>query len=160
MAKSKEGRPNLFYYNFFLVLSVLGFIWARSSYGKLSEGKFVGSLGETLIKFAGKNPYPWFKKFLESTAVPNSQLFGLLTLWGEVFAAVTILGVSIYLLIKPAKNPRMLMLLALGLLTGLFLNLVFWLAAGWMSPSTDGLNLVMAGIELIGLAITVKLLKA
>lgn len=135
----------------YLILLVVGFIWSRSSWGKLAEGKFVGGLGATLEKFASKNPYPWYKDFLENVAVPNSTTFGYLTMYGEAFAALAITLSAVILLFKKSVNSLVLIVLSLGLATGAFLNAVFWLASGWTSPSTDGLNLLMFAIELIAL---------
>ena len=51
-----------------------------------------------------------------------------------------------------AKQARLgYLLLAGGLVVGLFLNLNFWLAAGYTSPSTDGLNLLMMIVEALGI---------
>lgn len=142
---------------FFLwVLLTLSFIWLRSSYGKLTGGTFVQNLGKTLEKFASDNPYPLFKGFLQDAAIPNSVIFGNLTMYGEVFAGAIILIVALYYLTNQ-KNSRVLnFLLFLGLLVGAFLNGIFWLAAGWTSPSTDGLNLLMFVIQVIGIIYLTK----
>ncbi len=139
-----------------LMLLADSFIWARSSYGKITGGTFVSGLGGTLTKFASNNPYPWFKTFLQNTAIPNSQAFGALTLVGEAFAAAAITLAALYMLIK-GVNKFGLVILILGIITSAFLNLIFWLAAGWTSASTDGLNLFMLLFELIALVYTIKL---
>lgn len=142
-----------------LILLVVDFIWLRSSFGKLTGGKFVGGLESVLTKFSSNNPYPFVKQFLQNIAVPNSVIFGILTMWGEIFVAVG-LGISlIYLLSNPKRNNLILLILLLSLLGGMFLNLVFWLSAGWTSPSTDGLNLLMFFTQLIGLTYIFKILK-
>lgn len=139
----------------YLIFVVLGFIFLRSSFGKITGGVFVSGLGETLGKFASKNPYPWYKSFLENTAIPNATIFGQLTMWGEVFAGLAIFLSAIILLVKPGSKMVYTLLLS-GLLVGVFLNGIFWLAAGHTSPSTDGLNLVMFAVELIGVLFVVK----
>lgn len=128
-----------------------GLLWLRSSVGKLSSGNFPDELGVTLTKFASKNPYPWYKDFLQNIAIPNSKAFGLLTQWGELFVALSMTGITLYLLlgVKPCKYTKPL--LALGLFGGMFLNATFWLASGWTSSSTDGLNLLMFVTQLVGL---------
>jgi len=143
--------------NIYLKLIILlnGLLWAKSSYGKFVSGNFVDNLGKTLTAFASKNPYPWYKDFLNNVAIPNSQIFGTLTLYGEAFAALTLTFIPLYLFFKPA-NQILRLLLILGLLTGAFLNLIFWLAAGWTSPSTDSLNLVMLGVQVIALFAILK----
>lgn len=142
-----------------LILLIVDFIWLRSSFGKLTEGKFVGSLGGILTKFSSNNPYSFVKQFLLNIAIPNSTFFGILTMWGEVFVAVG-LGISlVYLLSNPKRNNLILLILLLSLLGGMFLNLVFWFSAGWTSSSTDGLNLLMFFIQLIALTYIFKIFK-
>lgn len=141
------------------IILVNGLIFLRSSWGKFADDKFANGLAGTLAKFASKNPYPFYKSFLESVAIPNSQLFAVLTMTGELFAALTLVLGSIYLLLnkKNQKNQFVTLVLRLGLVVGLFLNVSFWLASAWTSPSTDGLNLLMAVVQLIALVYISKL---
>lgn len=127
---------------FYLILLANGLIWLRSSYGKFASGNFVQGLGGTLERFASKNPYSWYKDFLQNVAIPNSQTIGMVVLWGEAFVALAIVGGAVF---------KMKRVLILGLLGGAVLNVLFWLAAGWTSPSTDSLNLLMLVIELVGI---------
>ena len=133
-----------------LILAVVDFIWLRSSYGKLAEGKFVGGMSATLTKFASNNPYPFIKNFLQTVAIPNSTTFGLLTMYGEALTAIAML-LGIVWLWKNQANRTAKLLLGAGLAGGLFLNSIFWLSSGWTSASTDGLNLLMAAVQLISL---------
>lgn len=153
-----ENSPT-FFYAYLLNLLIINFIWARSSFGKITEGKFVDSLGKTLEKFASNNPYPWVKDFLQNSAIPNSSLFGLMTMWGEFLVAVSLALALFYLLIKRESNSLIILLLALGLVGGMFFNIVFWFTAGWTSASTGSLNLLMFLIQLFGLVFTLRLLK-
>ncbi len=132
-----------------IILLVIGLLWAKSSYGKFASGTFVSSLGGTLTKTADKNPYPWFKQFLIGTAIPNSQLFGSLTLWGEFLSAVAII-LGVILLLSSKLNKLASWILLLGLAGGAFLNIIFWLGFGYTSSSTDSLNLLMAIVQVIG----------
>lgn len=144
---------------FLLILLAVDFIWVRSSIGKVMGGTFVDSLEGILTKFASQNPYPWYKAFLTSVAIPNSTLLGTMIMIGEAFAAFSILlGVSLILLNK--INKFVIFLLILGLLTGTILNLNFWLASGWTSPSADSLNLLMMLIEIIGAIYVIGLYKS
>lgn len=113
--------------------------------------KFVNSLGGVLAKFASNNPYPFYKNLLVSIAIPNSKLLGNLVILGEAFTAFSLLIASFYFLFKEKDNKFFKILMSLGLLQGLILNLNFWLASAWTSPSADSLNLLMFLIELIGL---------
>lgn len=139
----------------YLIFIVCGYVFIKSGYGKVSGGMFVQTLGDTLGKFASKNPYPWYKSFLETTAIPNSIVFGTLTMWGELLAGVSILLGSVMLLMGRDHNLSKLLLLV-GLVVAAFLNATFWFASGWTSASTDSLNLVMFLVELIGIMFVVK----
>lgn len=134
-----------------IILLSVGLLWLRSSFGKFTGGTFVNSLGATLTKTAEKNPYPWFKEFLTSVAIPNSQVFGLLVLWGEIFSAVAITVGAVLMLVNPHPNKFVSLVLIAGLAGGALLNIIFWLGFGYTSPSTDGLNLLMAVVEIIGI---------
>ncbi len=137
-------------YHFFTFIT-LGFIFLRSGYEKLESGSFAASLATTLTKFASKNPYPWYKSFLESVAIPNSNIFGALTMYGELLSGISMFGLGVYFFFGKKVTPLALIILGLGLLGGAFLNATFWLASGWTSPSADSLNLLMFLLELNGL---------
>ncbi|OGE41467.1 hypothetical protein A3E86_05225 [Candidatus Daviesbacteria bacterium RIFCSPHIGHO2_12_FULL_47_45] len=131
------------------ILLATGLIWLKSSYGKFASGNFVQNLGGTLEKFASKNPYPWEKSFLNQVALPNASFLGTLVLWGEAFAALALTLVSLSLLLKVKTPDFARIILVLGLLVGVILNLIFFLAAGWTSPSTESVNLIMLAIQAI-----------
>ncbi|MBI4038115.1 hypothetical protein HY387_00470 [Candidatus Daviesbacteria bacterium] len=142
------------------ILLVIDFIWLRSSYGKLSGGKFVAGMEGTLKKFVEGNPYPLVKDFLRSVAIPNASLFGSLTMWGETLVGLSLFISLVWLLLKKQGNKLILSLLLMGLLGGAFLNNVFYLSSGWMSSSSDGLNLLMLMVEVIAAFYTFKLLTS
>lgn len=142
----KNGDSLLFY-----VFLVMGLIFLRSSYGKIAGGEFVGGLPKTLEFFASKNPNAPVASFLTDVAIPNATLFAYLTMWGELMAAVCLLVPTGYYIVNQKLSGLMRTVLSLGLIVALFLNGTFWLAAGWTSPSTDSLNLLMVVIAVIGL---------
>ncbi|KKS65546.1 MAG: hypothetical protein UV33_C0001G0024 [Candidatus Daviesbacteria bacterium GW2011_GWA1_42_6] len=114
-------------------------------------GTFVQTLGETLSRFASKNPNAFYRDFLQNTAIPNSQTFGQLVMWGEALVAVAIVIPALYLIFQPKTKCKVtLWLLIVGLIGGAFLNLNFWLASGYTSPSSDGLNLLMLVTQVVG----------
>lgn len=142
------------------ILLFVGLIWSRSSFGKFTSGNFTDGLGVTLGRFADKNPYPWFKSFLQDIAIPNSQLFGQMVLWGELLVAVSLTSGTLYLLLRPRPKCGIICLgLIAGLTGGALMNLFFWLATGYTSPSTDGLNLLMFATQLIGTLYIIRLQK-
>lgn len=149
----KNESSNIYLY---LTILALGLVWLKSIVGKLAGGEFVMNLPATLAKFASKNPYPFFEDFLRSVAIPNAYLFAILTLFGELFAAVSLVGVAGFLIFGGKKKEILMMVLSMGLLTGAFLNLIFFLGSGWMSPSTESLNLLMMGLELAALVWVIK----
>lgn len=144
----------------FSIFAVIGYIFLESGYGKISGGKFVGSLGATLTKFASGNPYPAVKGFLENIAIPNSVLFGYLTQWGEFLAGLNLLGLSVLMLFSSQLSRKYYWLMSLGFGTGLLLNVTFWLSAGYSSPSTGSLNLLMAAVNLVGLIFVISQSKS
>lgn len=135
---------------FIVILSLVGLVFLRSSLEKIEGGTFVDSLGKVLTGVAKKNPYPWFKSFLESVAIPNSQVFGRLTMWGELLSGIAITFGSLYLIFFNKNQTAGYLVLISGLVGGMFLNLNFYLGFGYTSPATDSLNLLMFFIELIG----------
>lgn len=142
-------------YIFYIIL-VIGFIFLRSGYGKVVGGKFIGGLGKTLGYFASENPYPPVQSFLNNVAIPNVTLFGNLTMFGEVYVGISIFISVIYLLIKRTLTPVLFLVLVSGLMTAIILNLTFLLSAGWTSPSTESVNLVMLAVGVISLVYVVN----
>lgn len=140
----------------YVIFAVIGFIFLRSGWGKVSGGEFVGTLGATLGKFASKNPNPIVTDFLNNVAIPNSQIFGFLTMWGEVLTGLNLLVLSAYLLFTKSAKKNVFMLMSLGFAVGFMLNLTFWFAAGWTSASTDSVNLVMGAVNAVGLIYALK----
>lgn len=148
-------RQELFFKGFIVIMLVLGLVWARSSYAKITGGVFAQNLSGVLVKTAPANPYPFYKNFLLSVAIPNAEVFGNLTVWGEFLVAVSILGGG-YLLFKKPANKLFRKALIAGLIGGAFLNLNFWLAFSSTSLSTDNLNLLMLALEAIGAFVLIK----
>lgn len=129
-------------------LLAIAWIWLEGGWEKLG-GTFVQGLGSTLEKFASKNPYPAVSDFLLNTAMPNSVLFGNLVVYGELFAAVAI-GIYAVASMFGKKFSGMKYLGLAGFGSGALMSATFWLSAGWLSPSTAGLNLLMLVVEVVG----------
>ena len=148
----------LYRIGFNLILLTLGLDWLRSSLGKITGGKFVTTLTPTLQKFISNNPNAWYNEFVKNTVIPNSTLFGNLTMWGEFLSAVAITFGSIYLLLNKKGNKKVEWLLLLGLIGGALLNINFYFAAGWTSSSTESLNLIMFAIQAVAIVLFGKIL--
>ena len=151
---------NIFIKGFLIIYLILGGLWFRSSLGKISGGKFADTLGDLLTKMSQNNPYPYFKSFLQNVAIPNSKLFGTLTMWGEFLTAVAITLGSAYLIFYKGDQRLGLIVLILGLLGGMFLNFIFWLGFGYSNVSTDSLNLLMFLVELVGVVVLFRYLTS
>ncbi len=111
-----------------IIFLAIGYIWAKSSYGKITGGEFVGNLGSVLTKNAQTNPYSFYVDFLQAVAIPNSEIFGMMTMWGEFLTAAAIIGGSLYLLFKNPQEKLAFYGVIAGLLGGVWLNTNFWLA--------------------------------
>ncbi len=92
------------------------------------SGRWIEVMPKIVTRQASENPIGFYKHFLETTVLPNSNLFAQLTAWGE-----TVVGIG----------------LTLGLLTGLasligvVLVINYGLATQWMTPSQQGFHLVL-----------------
>jgi thiosulfate dehydrogenase [quinone] large subunit len=92
---------------------------------------------EKLRRFASKNPFPWYKIFLERYLIPNSRPAGYFFVTAEV-----VLGAALVLgfLTVPAA------------IIGALFNVNFRLVAGWQSPSNTPLNYLMIICKLLVIA--------
>lgn len=149
---------DIFTKGFYTIYLVIGLTWFRSSIGKVTGGTFSDSLGGLLTKLAPGNPYPWFKTFLLNFVIPNSKLFGNLTMYGELLTALAITLGSAYIIFFKGDSRLWLSVLIIGLIGGVFLNLIFWLGFGYSNVSTDSLNILMLVIELIGVIVLLNTL--
>ena len=77
---------------------------------------------------ASENPIAFYKHFLETTVLANSNLFAQLTAWGETIAGI---GLTLGLLTGVAS------------LIGLVLVINYGLATQWMAPGQQGFHLVL-----------------
>ncbi len=157
MKNTKQDRSII--EGFYLVYLSIGLIWLQSVYGKIVGGKFVATLDIVLKKFASENPYLPVKTFLENIAIPNAETFAALTITGELFAAVSLIITSGAILTNTKHSEPAKYILLLGMLTGALLNIIFFLSAGWTSPSTWSINALMAALQIIGAVTMAKNIK-
>ncbi|KGX84521.1 TQO small subunit DoxD [Pontibacillus marinus] len=76
----------------------LGYTWFTAGWGKLTGDGFnaSGYLKGAIGKATGEHPavQGWWATFLENVALPNSELFSFLVMWGEILVGIAlILGV-------------------------------------------------------------------
>lgn len=142
-----------------ILLIPLSIIWLRSSIGKLTEGTFVENLNQTFARFAENNPYPWYKNLITTIAIPNFETIGAIVMWTEFVVALITLFCAIILLFRPIVQKPVLATLSIGLILGIILNVNFYFASGWTSPSSESLNFLMIAFQIILLWITYSLIK-
>ncbi|MBI3287855.1 MAG: DoxX family membrane protein [Chloroflexi bacterium] len=117
-----------------LVRIVIGYEWLKGGWEKVADPEFAAKMGGTLAFFAKDNPNGWYVDFLNAMALPNSTLFAALVAYGELWVGISlILG----------------LFGTVGAFFGLLMNINFFLAASHLSPSTYGINLIMALVQVI-----------
>jgi Na+-translocating ferredoxin:NAD+ oxidoreductase RnfD subunit len=109
----------------------------------------MANIGKSLEGFAAKTPYSSYANFLKSTAIPNAEMFGNMIRSSELLVGIALVLGGIVLLWQKRLPMVAIWLLALANFGGALMNLNFFLAAGWSSPSTWGVNLVMGLIHLV-----------
>lgn len=139
------------------ILLVDGLIWLRSGWGKVSGGKFIDDLPKTLERFSSQNPYPWYKQFLGGVST-NSGLVGTLIMYGELVGSILLLIGAVSGLLK-IQSRLLLILMIVALVSLSLMNLNFYLASGWTSPSADSLNLLMFSVQILAAIKILNLLR-
>ncbi len=117
-----------------LIRIFIGYIWLNAAFEKLTAPDFAGGMAKTLAAFASKNPIGWEQAFLTNVAIPNATMFGYMTMYGELLVGLALL-LGIFS--------------EVGAIAGLFMSLSFYFAAGWTGVSTETLNLVLAGVQVV-----------
>lgn len=134
---------------FVLIQWVLAFEWLHSGWGKWSGSGFMTNINKTLSGFSTKNPNTWYANFLNNTAVPNAEVFGNVIRSSELLVGIALALAGILLLTQKRLHPLSLWVLVIACFGGALMNLNFFLASGWTSPSTWGVNVVMGLVQLI-----------
>lgn len=124
---------------------ILAYEWLNSGIGKFTKPEFMAGIDKTLATFANKTNFSWYGDFLGSA---NAQLFGNITRLSEVLIGLGLLAGIAYL-IKRSLPGWILWASIVAAFGGALLNLNLYLAAGWSSPSTAGINVVMGLTQLV-----------
>ncbi len=132
-----------------LIQWVLAFEWLHSGWSKWSGPGFIANIGKTLEGFAAKTPYAAYSDFLGSTAIPHAQLFGNIIRIGEMASGIAFALSGIILLSQKRLPEWATWILAIISFGAALMNLNFFLASGWSSPSTWGINVLMGLLHLI-----------
>lgn len=115
----------------------IGAVWIFGGLEKILSAEYFANFPKTIAYFASKNPNEFFVGFLNNIVAPNSNLFSHLVAYGELLVG---LGLLLGLLTN------------ISAIVGIFLNVVFYLGAGWTGISTAMLNVQMAVLQVIILA--------
>jgi hypothetical protein len=137
-----------------LIAAVIGLEWLRSGIEKLTASDFPATTAKVLAGFASRNPTGWYRDFLTSSVIPNATAFGYLIEWAETITGAALIVTAGILLYRSRGRIATAAetVAGIALLGGALMSWNFWLAAGWMSESTDGVNLVMGLSQLVLLA--------
>lgn len=135
----------------FSIQAALAYEWISGGLGKIYEGPFVSTIGKTLVRFENGNPHEWYAGSVLRTAKNFPETFGQLVQWGELLAGIgLVVAILVYGLSTQSQWKNMARYTAiLSLLGGAFMNANFYYAAGWTSPSTGGLNMLMFLVQAV-----------
>ena len=111
----------------------IGLFFLYAAHFKLNPAFFSG-LHKQLEYYAAHDPLWLYDTFLKYIAIPNSFLFAILTVMGELFAGIFLTAGFIT---------------RVAALAALFLSLNYLLAMYWMGPSELGINLTFIVCELV-----------
>ncbi|HEX7949584.1 MAG TPA: hypothetical protein VF494_04475 [Candidatus Limnocylindrales bacterium] len=154
------------------VQAFLGYEWLMSGLAKVLSGEFVSGLGdhfnETLDEASG-----FYKSFLETTVIPNAQLFGYLVTIGEVALGMGLIVAAAtwwfrWSSLSLGGRSIVLGVVVLGGVIAIFMNVNFHLANGsshpWLiaaDPFDEGVDLdsVMPLIQLAISLVALTLLR-
>ncbi len=149
--KEKIKPEQLYLLGLVGVQVLLAHQWLMAGLEKISDPNFTSGMGVTISYFASKNPFVWYTTFLRGFVAENAATFGYLVEWSQVVVAVT-LFISAIMIVYTKQS--ILLRTFFGativvLLAGAFMNANFYLAAGWTSPGTHGINVLMFWSQLL-----------
>ena len=130
---------------------LLAYEWCSAGWEKVAGGTFITTIPSTLERFSNNNPHVWYGDSVLRVAKQHPSLFGTLVEWGEVLVGIGLIAsIVLYAMNRSVRLQQLARSTAmLALVAGILMNLAFFFAAGWMSASTRGLNLLMGGMQLI-----------
>jgi thiosulfate dehydrogenase [quinone] large subunit len=117
-----------------LVRIVIGLQWLRVGWAKVADPAFADQVAGTVAFFAQNNPNHYYVAFLAGVVQPNSTVFAALVAYGELLVGISMI-VGLFA--------------TAGAFFGLVMNANFFLASSHLNPSSYGINLTMALIQVI-----------
>jgi len=113
---------------------IVGVEWFIAGLEKLIDPTYVSGMAGTLGFFASGNPNAWYVNLINNSFIPNAELFAWLVSIGELLIGIALIfGI----------------LVNISAIVSFFLNLNFYFAAAWISPSTQSINWVLMILGLI-----------
>ncbi len=112
----------------------LGLEWFMAGLHKLMDPGYIPGIGGTLGFFGSAgNPNLWYQNLTVNVFLNNPEVYGWLISVGELLVGLAfIFGV----------------LFNFAAVAGVFMNLLFYFAAGWLSASTHSINWIMTILTL------------
>ena len=120
----------------------IGYEWLMSGLTKIVRGGFPSGLEDELTE-KSEGVSGWYKDFLDGTVIPNSELFGVLILIGELIVGIALIAAAILWLVRRdalSEGARMAVLgtIFVAAVAATFMNVAFHLANGsahpWLIP--------------------------
>ena len=142
----------------------IGYEWLMSGLTKVVRGGFPSGLAEELTE-KSEGIGGWYKDFLDGTVIPNSELFGVLIMIGEVIVGAALIAAAVVWIVRRetlSERARMIVLgtTFLAAVGAIFMAIAFHLANGaahpWLIPE-DGFD---EGIDLDSLLPLIQLVLA
>lgn len=127
----------------------IAYEWLTSGWGKFASPDFMNGIGKTLAGFASKTQFEFYANFLNATAVPNPTLFGNVVRCSELAVGLGLTAGGILMLWLKEVPKFVTIILVIALYGGALLNANLYMAAGWSSPSTAGINIIMCLVQAI-----------
>lgn len=143
-----------------LIQAVMSYEWISSAWEKFTDPTFISSMGGTVAVFAAKNSNGAVSSLLKNVVEPHAVGFGYMVMYGEMLAGIGLaLGALAFLFRFTPDRPRVeVAVFSVSLVAGVgavIMSATYWEAAGWMSVSTSGLNLVMGLVAAVIVIATV-----
>ncbi len=131
--------------------ALIGFEWIGAGYEKLSSGTFPQDLTKIIAYFASRNPYPWYRDFLVWLTSQNVRALGYIVEWGQFAAGIALIAGPLTYLWAHSKTLKKIVVACMvaALIGGVIMNAHFYLASGWTSAGTSGVNYLMFWSQLL-----------
>lgn len=129
-----------------LIQWVIALMWLKSAIKKFTEPHFMQNIGETVNAMVSNTSFEFYGDIMDSV---EATVWGNLTRYSELVVGLVILLAGWHLIKTGKHSRRVITMLTVALFYGAFMNLNFYLAAGWDSQAVVGINMVMGLVQII-----------